>query len=151
MTTASSALTWLATKTAGPSRSSTCWRLRTVRRQKLDSAGNMRLDCSAARTRRMLRVLAQVASSSVGVSTNESVGAFGSRESAVPCVGAERVEQVHEDHLDRARVVRGSLAFKDDVDTTIVVVRTQLIGQLLRSVLEHTAAAVAVVVDLLCF
>src|SRR5207248_6497430 len=78
-TTASRALTWFATKTAGPVRSRSSSRSRTLSRQKLDRAGNSRLDCSAARIRRIPFVRAHKAVSTaspfmVGMSVGAPVG-----------------------------------------------------------------------------
>src|SRR5690348_3890797 len=68
MTTASRALTWLATNTAGPVRDWSCSRSRTSRLQKLLRAGKSRLDWSAARILRMPRVRAHPAVSTACVS-----------------------------------------------------------------------------------
>src|SRR5438445_1392352 len=77
-TTASRALTWFATKTAGPVRSRSSSRSRTLSRQKLDRAGNSRLDCSAARIRRIPFVRAHKAVSTASpFMVGMSVGAPG--------------------------------------------------------------------------
>src|SRR5262249_24314174 len=139
-----SALTWLATKTAGPSRSASSSRPRTVRRQKLPSAGNSRLDCRAARMRRMPLVRAHSAASTAWVSTGQEC----MRASADARVGGKDVGDVDPDHSHDSRVVGRPVALEADPDVAVAIFVGELLSELRRRVLQRPAASVCVVVDL---